>query len=75
MADIREIGDLSHELESLYEGLLDRRYQSSAALGELLHQCHDCLARQLEQLQAGAPLSDPQALIERIRAFRQNPSN
>jgi chemosensory pili system protein ChpA (sensor histidine kinase/response regulator) len=55
MADIREIGDLSHELESLYEGLLDRRYQSSAALGELLHQCHDCLARQLEQLQAGAP--------------------
>ncbi len=29
MAEIAEIGDLAHELEALYEGLVDRRYQHS----------------------------------------------
>ncbi|MBB1608206.1 MULTISPECIES: Hpt domain-containing protein [unclassified Pseudomonas] len=73
MAEIREIGDLSHELESLYEGLLDQRFQAGPGLAGLLQACHDCLAQQLDQLQAGQPLTDPDALIQRIRAFRQNP--
>ncbi|KAF1056094.1 MAG: hypothetical protein GAK44_00304 [Pseudomonas delhiensis] len=72
MADIREIGDLSHELESLYEGLLDRRFQGSPALLDLLQTCHDCLAGHLDQLQAHQTLTDPQALIRAIRDFRQS---
>lgn len=74
MAEIREIGDLSHELESLYEGLLDHRFQHSQPLGELLRTCHDRLATQLDQLQAGQPLTDPADLVQTIRTFRQNPS-
>ncbi|MCJ1886840.1 Hpt domain-containing protein [Pseudomonas sp. LA21] len=74
MAEIREIGDLSHELESLYEGLVDHRFQHSPALGDLLRTCHDRLATQLDQLQAGQALSDPTDLVQTIRTFRQNPS-
>src|SRR5690606_10447876 len=44
MAEIRPIGDLAHELESLYEGLVDRRYSHSPALTALLQQSHDRLA-------------------------------
>ncbi len=36
MAEIRPIGDLAHELESLYEGLVDRRYSFSQPLANLL---------------------------------------
>ncbi|MFV3413377.1 Hpt domain-containing protein [Pseudomonas nitroreducens] len=74
MAEIREIGDLSHELESLYEGLLDHRFQHSPPLGDLLRTCHDRLATQLDQLQAGQALTDPADLVQTIRTFRQNPA-
>ncbi|MFC5694996.1 Hpt domain-containing protein [Pseudomonas sp. GCM10022186] len=71
MAEIRPIGDLAHELESLYEGLVDRRYSHSPRLAGLLQKSHDCLAGLLEQLQARRALSDPLQLIQDIRGFRQ----
>ncbi|WP_324732274.1 hybrid sensor histidine kinase/response regulator [Pseudomonas paeninsulae] len=71
MAEIRPIGDLAHELESLYEGLVDRRFSHSPALVALLQQSHDCLAMLLEQLQNQAELQLPHELIEAIRRFRQ----
>jgi chemosensory pili system protein ChpA (sensor histidine kinase/response regulator) len=71
MAEIRPIGDLAHELESLYEGLVDRRYSHSPRLAGLLQASHDCLAALLEQLQARRALSDPLQLIQDIRGFRQ----
>ncbi|MBD9413143.1 Hpt domain-containing protein [Pseudomonas sp. PDM16] len=71
MAEIRAIGDLAHELESLYEGLVDRRFSYSPALAGLLQQSHDRLAVVLEQLQRGQPLLDSTALIDAIRSFRQ----
>ncbi|WP_241357223.1 Hpt domain-containing protein, partial [Escherichia coli] len=40
MAEIGEIGDLAHELEALYEGLVDRRHQHSPQLAGLLRACH-----------------------------------
>ncbi|HHZ8337711.1 TPA: Hpt domain-containing protein [Pseudomonas aeruginosa] len=73
MAEIAEIGDLAHELEALYEGLVDRRYQHSPQLAGLLQACHDRLAEQLDQLSAGQPLADPHDLIQAIRRFRQGP--
>jgi chemosensory pili system protein ChpA (sensor histidine kinase/response regulator) len=72
MAEIRPIGDLGHELESLYEGLVDRRYSFSPALANLLQQSHDSLAQLLEQLQARTAMQSPLALIEAIRGFRQS---
>ncbi|MEX3774360.1 Hpt domain-containing protein [Pseudomonas sp. MYb118] len=71
MAEVEPVGDLAHELESLYEGLVDRRYTHAEALAHLLQQSHDRLAQLLEQLQTQKPLSDPAQLIEAIREFRQ----
>jgi chemosensory pili system protein ChpA (sensor histidine kinase/response regulator) len=71
MAEIAPIGDLAHELESLYEGLLDKRFTPAPTLAWLLHKCHDRLDQQLEQLQARQPLSPSTALIQAILEFRQ----
>ncbi|MFP6847475.1 MAG: Hpt domain-containing protein [Pseudomonas sp.] len=72
MAEISPIGDLAHELESLYEGLVDRRYSFSPELAGLLQQSHDQLAHLLEQLQARSTMQSPEQLIEAIRSFRQS---
>jgi chemosensory pili system protein ChpA (sensor histidine kinase/response regulator) len=71
MAEIGPVGDLGHELESLYEGLLDRRCGYSPQLAELLVHSHDHLSLMLEQLQHRSALSSPAPLIEKIREFRQ----
>ncbi|MEA9994387.1 Hpt domain-containing protein [Pseudomonas sp. 10B1] len=72
MAEIRPVGDLGHELETLYEGLIDRRFSYSPEMASLLQRSHDLLAVLLEQLQANQPLTCPARLIESIRAFRQD---
>jgi chemosensory pili system protein ChpA (sensor histidine kinase/response regulator) len=74
MAEIVTVSDLAHELETLYEGLIDRRYSHSPAMAQLLLQSHDQLAQMLEQLQRHQPLSCPSDLIEAIRQFRQGSS-
>lgn len=71
MAAIGPIGDLAHELETLYEGLTDGRYAHSQDLAALLLSSHDLLAMQLEQLQAHQPMDTALALIERIQAYRR----
>ena len=71
MAEIGPIGDLAHELECLYEGLVDRRYSYSTELSQVLMASHEHLALQLEELQHHQPLSDNAELIARVRALRQ----
>jgi chemosensory pili system protein ChpA (sensor histidine kinase/response regulator) len=71
MAEVEAIGDLAQELESLYEGLVDRRYHYSESLGRLLLKSHDRLALLLDQLQNHQPLTPAQELIETIRQVRQ----
>lgn len=71
MASVTPVGDLGHELENLYESLIDRRCTGSPRLGELLLACHDQLAIMLEQLQRHEPLADPAPLIEALIAYRQ----
>ncbi len=75
MAEVEPVGDLAHELENLYEGLVDRRYSHSEALAHLLQQSHERLAQLLEQLQHHKPLGDPGELIDAIREFRQGNAN
>ena len=74
MAEVGPVGDLAHELESLYEGLVDRRYAYSDSLAVLLQQSHDRLAQYLDQLRHNQPLGDCAELIEAIRAYRQGHS-
>jgi chemosensory pili system protein ChpA (sensor histidine kinase/response regulator) len=72
MADIGPVGDLAHELECLYEGLVDRRYSYSSELSQVLMASHERLALQLEELQHHQPLSDSAELVARLRALRQS---
>jgi chemosensory pili system protein ChpA (sensor histidine kinase/response regulator) len=74
MAEVEAIGDLAQELESLYEGLVDRRYHYSESLGRLLLKSHDRLALLLDQLQNHQPLTPAQDLIDTIRQVRQGHS-
>lgn len=71
MAEVGPVGDLAHELESLYQGLVDRRYAFSDSMAVLLKQSHERLALYFEQLQLNQPLDDARELIEAIRAYRQ----
>lgn len=71
MAEVEAVGDLAQELENLYEGLVDRRYNHSTALEGLLQHSHERLALMLEQLQAHQALTPAQDLIEAIRQLRQ----
>ncbi|MFO7703808.1 MAG: Hpt domain-containing protein [Halopseudomonas sp.] len=73
MAEIPPVGDLAHELEFLYEGLADQRYQPSAGLNDLLHACHDSLAGMIEGVIAGRAISDGSGLIAAIKGFRVRP--
>lgn len=70
MAEITPIGDLGHELEALYEGLIDRRCAYTPALADLLVGCHDRLAAMLDQLRARQTLTSPSALIDALREYR-----
>ena len=72
MAEIGPIGDLAHELECLYEGLVDRRYSYSPELSLVLMASHERLALQLEELQHHQPLSDSAELVDKLRALRQS---
>lgn len=71
MAEVEVIGDLAQELESLYEGLVDRRFNYSETLRRLLLKSHERLALLLEQLQQHQPLTPAQDLIETLRQVRQ----
>jgi chemosensory pili system protein ChpA (sensor histidine kinase/response regulator) len=71
MAEVEAIGDLAQELESLYEGLVDRRFNYSETLRRLLLKSHERLALLLEQLQQHQPLTPAQDLIESLRQVRQ----
>ncbi|WP_150304462.1 Hpt domain-containing protein [Pseudomonas saliphila] len=73
MAEIRPVGDLAHELEFLYEGICEFRYQPSEHLAALLHACHDSLADMVEGVVAGRPISDGSGLIGAIRTYRAHP--
>ncbi len=73
MADIAEIGDLAHELESLYEGLCAGNYRASPALFQLLQACHDRLAEMLDAVRAYRSLPSGLSLVEMIRRFLANP--
>ncbi|WP_166256763.1 Hpt domain-containing protein [Marinobacter salicampi] len=53
LADIPPIGDLAHELETLFEGLTEHRLVVTDELSDLLFRCHDRLASMVDSLQAG----------------------
>ena len=73
MAEIRPVGDLAHELEFVYEGLVAQRFSLIEGLPALLLACQDSLADMVEGVMAGRPISDGMGLVRAIRDFRAQP--
>ncbi|RZU46995.1 chemosensory pili system protein ChpA (sensor histidine kinase/response regulator) [Fluviicoccus keumensis] len=73
MAVVASLGDLAHELEFLYEGLVDGRYNYSPALADLCQRCHDRIANQLSDLQAKGQCEFARDLVDVINQYRRTP--
>lgn len=73
MAEVTPLGDLAHELEFLYEGLAQGRYQSSNGLIALLQQCHDRLAEMVGDIESSMTCPSAPDLLWAISRFRKNP--
>ncbi len=73
MAEISPLGDLAHELEFLYEGLGQGKYQASDGLITLLQQCHDRLAEMVGDIESSMTCAPAPDLVDAINRFRANP--
>lgn len=69
MSDMGEMGDLSHHLENLYEGLCLGNFTATPALFDLLHQCHDRLSDMFDTIQSGQQAQPAGDLIGKIDDF------
>lgn len=69
LADIPAVGDLSHELENLFEGLTEQRLSINDELSDLLFRCHDRLAGMVENLEAKELPRPAPDLIGEIQAY------
>nr|WP_297403473.1 Hpt domain-containing protein [uncultured Marinobacter sp.] len=69
LADIAAVGDLSHELENLFEGLTEQRLSINDQLSDLLFRSHDRLAGMVDNLETGEPPRPAPDLISEIRAY------
>ncbi|MTI14980.1 Hpt domain-containing protein [Sansalvadorimonas verongulae] len=67
MAGIKAIGDLSHELEAIYEALSQRRLQTSNDLINLLLRGHDTLEEMLSTVRSHNPCEPAKKLCKDIR--------
>ena len=70
MAEISEISDLSHEMESMFIAVIDGRVDKNDDLIELLKDCFDLLHQQVGEAQQGDQLSDSTALVQMLRNLR-----
>ncbi|MBU2953066.1 Hpt domain-containing protein [Marinobacter sp. F3R08] len=74
LADIPAVGDLSHELETLFEGLTEQRLSVNEELSDLLFRCHDRLAGMVENMEAKEPPRPAPDLISEIQAYMDSES-
>ncbi|WP_303289782.1 Hpt domain-containing protein [Marinobacter sp. SS5-14b] len=72
LADIKAIGDLSHELENLFEGLTEQKFSVNDKLSDLLFRCHDRLAGMVDALEAQDQPKPAPDLIQEIHAYIQD---
>ncbi|PXX93250.1 hybrid sensor histidine kinase/response regulator [Marinobacter vulgaris] len=69
LADIPSVGDLSHELENLFEGLTEQRLAVTGELSDLLFRCHDRLAGMVDALEQNEQPRPAPDLISEIHAY------
>ncbi|TNC80331.1 MAG: hybrid sensor histidine kinase/response regulator [Oleiphilus sp.] len=68
MAEVSLIGDISHELETLFERIVDSRFEVQPGMIQLCLRCHDALANMVEALAEGRGIPDATELLEQIKA-------
>lgn len=73
MAEATPIGDLAHELEFLYEGIADGRYQATGSVVELCGQCHDRLSDMVHDVESSQQCQTADDLVAQINHLRRNP--
>jgi chemosensory pili system protein ChpA (sensor histidine kinase/response regulator) len=71
MAELKEISDLSHEMESLFIAVIDGRVEKSGNLIEMLKDSFDLLHRQVNEAQQGDALSSSSEMVEALKWMRQ----
>ncbi|MGM0570597.1 MAG: Hpt domain-containing protein, partial [Pseudomonadota bacterium] len=74
LAGIQPIGDLAHELETLFEGLAEHRLGVTEELSDLLFRCHDRLAGMVESLAEGEATRPAPDLEADIRLYMDTAS-
>lgn len=74
MAGVDSLGDLSHEMEFVYEDLALGKREVSPEIGQLLNQSHDWLSDAIAVLDRGERPQMPTALIDALKLFRKNPA-
>ncbi len=75
MAVVASLGDLGHELEFLYEDLVNGRYQATQVLIDFLQRCHDRLAQMIDDLQKEGRCKYAKDLVQLIDEYRRNPND
>jgi len=75
MAVVTSLGDLAHELEFLYEDLVNGRYQGTTVLIDLLQRCHDRLASMIDDLKAKGQCYYARDLVQVIDLYRHQPND
>lgn len=75
MAVVASLGDLGHELEFLYEDLVNNRYQATQVLIDLLQRCHDRLAEMIDDLKAQGRCYYAKDLVQVIDLYRHQPTD
>jgi chemosensory pili system protein ChpA (sensor histidine kinase/response regulator) len=68
LAGVRTIGDFSHELESLFEGLAEGGRSTTPGLVDLVQECLDALHHMRDEAAAGRMPDVPAKLNERLAA-------
>jgi chemosensory pili system protein ChpA (sensor histidine kinase/response regulator) len=71
MAELKEISDLSHEMESMFIAVIDGRVEKNDNLIELLKDCFDLLHQQVVEAQEGKQMSDSERLVEFLKDLRR----
>jgi chemosensory pili system protein ChpA (sensor histidine kinase/response regulator) len=67
MAEVDSIGDLAHELETLFELIVESRFDPSSAMITLCLSCHDALANMVDCISEGRHSPTAVSLLEQIK--------
>jgi len=70
MAELDQIGNLSHELESIFIQVIDSHLEKNDNLAELLRDSFDLLHKQVQQASENQPLSDSADQIQLLKTMR-----